>query len=100
MRLSAAQTRMILDSARDLFGENVRVTLFGSRVDDSARGGDVDLLVEVSGPVDHPAVMMARLSARISRALHGRKVDVVISAPNMADLAIHRVARESGVRLQ
>jgi predicted nucleotidyltransferase len=99
LRLSDAQTRMILESARDLFGEDVRVTLFGSRADDSSRGGDVDLLVEVSGPVDHPAVMMARLSARISRGLHGRKVDVVISASNLADQAIHRVARESGVRL-
>lgn len=99
MRLSARQIQIIRESARELFGEDARVTLFGSRADDSARGGDVDLLVDVPGPVDQAALMMARLSSRISRAMGGRKVDVVISAPNLNEQSIHRVARETGVRL-
>lgn len=50
MRLSPAQTDVILSCVRQQYGADVRVMLFGSRLDDSARGGDVDLLVETAGP--------------------------------------------------
>ena len=50
MRLSVDQTRLILRCVRQQFGADAGVKLFGSRLDDSARGGDVDLLVETQGP--------------------------------------------------
>jgi predicted nucleotidyltransferase len=62
-------------------------------------GGDVDLLVDSERSVDHPALLAASLSARISRCLQGRKVDVLIAAPNLAVLPIHTVAREEGQAL-
>jgi hypothetical protein len=34
----------------------------------------------------------ARVSASVSRVLHGRKVDVVVSAPNLMRLPIHEIA--------
>ncbi len=43
--------------------------------------------------------LAASLSARISRCLQGRKVDVLIAAPNLAVLPIHTVAREEGQAL-
>ena len=46
MRLSPAQSRVILHCIRQQFGADANVMLFGSRLDDAARGGDVDLLVE------------------------------------------------------
>lgn len=64
--------------AQQTVGYPVRVLLFGSRLDDTARGGDVDLLIELTEPVDNPAVLSATLSARISRVLDGRKVDVLL----------------------
>jgi predicted nucleotidyltransferase len=48
MRLSAAQAEVILNCVRQQFGADARVMLFGSRLDDAARGGDVDLLVETA----------------------------------------------------
>ena len=50
MRLSTTQTRVILHCVRQQFGEDASVMLFGSRLDDTARGGDVDLLVESAAP--------------------------------------------------
>lgn len=73
--------------------------LFGSRLDDNASGGDVDLLLEVPEPVERPALLSARFGARVSRALGGRKVDVLIAAPNLARLPIHELAIERGQRL-
>ncbi len=56
----------------------------------------MDLLVEFNDPVDEPAQMVARLSARVSRALYGRKVDVVLTAPNLGLQPIHKIARMEG----
>ncbi len=60
---------------------------------------DVDLLVEMPDPVDNPAMLAAQLSERISRALQGRKIDVLLSAPNLQRQTIHDTAREQGVLL-
>lgn len=46
MRLTPTQHQQILQATRLNFGANANVWLFGSRVDDSRRGGDVDLYVE------------------------------------------------------
>ena len=43
MRLSVTQQQCILQATRQNFGDDAKVWLFGSRVDDTRRGGDVDL---------------------------------------------------------
>ena len=96
MRLTATQAKTIRDMAHDLFGDAVRVILFGSRLDDTAHGGDVDLMLEIPEPVEHPALMAARMAARVSRAMRGRKVDVLLSAPNLRRLPIHEIASREG----
>ncbi len=73
--------------------------LFGSRTDDRRTGGDIDLLIETSEPVDNPALTIAELSARLIRLLQGRKVDIVLSAPNLAQQSIHRQAKTTGIPL-
>jgi len=46
MRLSAAQIEAIKQETAHFFGAQAEVWLFGSRVDDTQRGGDVDLYVK------------------------------------------------------
>lgn len=46
MRLSRIERDVIVREARESFGPDARVKLFGSRTDDSRRGGDIDLLVQ------------------------------------------------------
>lgn len=99
MRLTPSQIDHIRVIAHQLLGESVRVTLFGSRVRDDLKGGDVDLLVEVNECVDNPALMSARMASRVSRAMNGRKVDVVLKAPNLLQQPIHRIARQTGILL-
>ena len=99
MRLTPAQIERIRSAVADLAGAQATVRLFGSRLDDSARGGDVDLLVEVVEPVAEPALLAARIAGRVSRLLDGRKVDVVLAAPNLKELPIHHVARREGIVL-
>lgn len=99
MRLSPHQQRVIRETAHELLGPDARVRLFGSRLDDSARGGDIDLQVEVQHPVYRPARTAAELAAALSRRLSGRRVDVVIAAPNLRRLSVHDVAAREGVPL-
>lgn len=96
MRLTDQQIRSIREFSRQVAGEHCRIRLFGSRLDDAALGGDIDLLLEMPDPVNNPAVLAAQLSARISRAMGGRKVDVIILAPNLRHLPIHDIALAEG----
>jgi predicted nucleotidyltransferase len=99
MRLSDPQIAAIRQVVLEQAGVAATVRLFGSRLDDAAKGGDVDLLVEIPSPVADPAPLAARIAGRISRALDGRKVDVVLAAPNLKTLPIHEVARREGCLL-
>jgi predicted nucleotidyltransferase len=99
MRLTAEQITIIKHATYELAGHDARTWLFGSRVDDQSKGGDVDLLVEVDAEVIEPAQLSAKIATRVSLAMHGRKVDVIIKAPNLKQLPIHIVALQEGVRL-
>ena len=46
MRLTQLQHNIIIQETQKLFGTSVIVRLFGSRVDDELKGGDIDLLLE------------------------------------------------------
>jgi len=99
MRLTDTQVDLIKRHAREVAGATVNIWLFGSRLDDSQRGGDIDLLLEFADPVVHPALLSARIAARLSRHLAGRRVDVIIDAPNLQRLPVHDVAFSTGRRL-
>jgi len=96
MRLTDQQIEAIRQLARQIGGDQSRVRVFGSRLDDAAHGGDLDLMLELLEPVANPALMAAQMSAQVSRAMHGRKVDVLLSAPNLMRLSIHEVAFKEG----
>jgi predicted nucleotidyltransferase len=98
MRLSPAEVAAIKAAAREAFGDGAVVRLFGSRVDDSARGGDIDLHVEA----DHGAADLAhaaRFRSLLWQALDEEQVDVVVRARDAAPSWLDRAARREGVIL-
>ena len=99
MRISSQQQQQIKRLIEEVTGKDAKVILFGSRLDDNRRGGDLDLLVELTDKIDNPAWLAARLTAKISRLMAGRSVDVILSAPNLKNLSIHQHAKLSGVAL-
>ena len=46
MRLTNVEINSIKQSAIDIFGADVQVFLFGSRVDDTKKGGVIDLYIK------------------------------------------------------
>lgn len=96
MRLAAEQIGHIVSATRELLGPQVRVWLFGSRVDDTRRGGDIDLLVEADHHIEQPVWAAAQLTARLQRRLGERRIDVLVTDPTMHPEPIHDVARSQG----
>jgi predicted nucleotidyltransferase len=96
MRLTNDQVHAIRQLASQVAGKGARVRVFGSRLDDSAHGGDLDLMLEMAESVENPALMAAQLSGLISRSMDGRKVDVLLVAPNLMRLPIHEIAFQEG----
>lgn len=99
MRLSRSQLVAIEDAARECFEPRSTVRLFGSRLDDARRGGDIDLLVETPEPLEPKTLVerRTRFIARLYRLLGEQRIDVLIVPAGAADdRPIIRVARREG----
>ena len=87
MRLSEFQVKTIKNSIQKHFGEKAEVWLFGSRLHDEKRGGDIDLLVrsDLSGTEAMRQKLQA-LSA-MQMAMGDQKIDLVLAprleSPNL-----------------
>ncbi|MCX7085688.1 MAG: nucleotidyltransferase domain-containing protein [Methylococcales bacterium] len=99
MRLTDGQIETIRTVSKQIAGADAKIRLFGSRLNDELQGGDLDLMLEVSEPVENPALLSAQMAAKISRIMYGRKVDVILYAPNLMRLPIHDIALKEGVLL-
>ncbi|MFZ4701461.1 MAG: nucleotidyltransferase family protein, partial [Candidatus Methylumidiphilus sp.] len=75
MRLTPTQHKQILQFAHLNFGADANVWLFGSRVDDTQRGGDVDLYVETAQANTLWSALRCKIALEESLDLH---VDLVV----------------------
>lgn len=96
MRLTPDQIAAILDCARKTLGPDPQVWLFGSRVDDSKKGGDIDLYVVVDDTVDLWDAEVA-FGAELWKALGDRKIDIALRRRNDPRKPIHEIAESTGV---
>ena len=74
---------------------NASIYLFGSRVDDSRKGGDIDLLIFSENLTYHDKIKIKKL---LFQEIEDQKIDIII-AKNDADPFV-RLALEQGVPLK
>lgn len=100
MRLTPQQIAAIRQASQEAFGAGAQVWLFGSRVDDNKRGGDIDLLVNPASEEAEAATLARKLRflGLLERQLGERKIDVVIEKSDDAR-SIVQVAHDTGVCL-
>lgn len=96
MRLNQPQIHTILGLVEEVYGKHAAVHLFGSRLDDSATGGDIDLLLEL--PTKRSLREEIQLSAKLEHEL-GVPVDLITTFPQQPSRAIVEIARMTGTRL-
>jgi len=94
MRLTPTEIEMIKKTFYEVFGDG-KIYLFGSRVDDSLKGGDIDLFVDTvtTNKLQKKIEFLSALKQRIG----DQKIDVVISKDYTR--LIEREALEKGIKL-
>lgn len=98
MRLDPDEIEAIRAAVHAVCGPRATVRVFGSRADDRARGGDLDLLVEVELGQATLANEVA-LRDRIEPALDDLRVDIVFCERGRPQSPMVRIAQRDGVLL-
>jgi len=99
MRIPPNYQTTITETAVKVFGAGASVWLFGSRLDDAAKGGDVDLLIKLESPTADKAVLAARYNSLLQMKLGLQKFDILVIDPSTPLKQIHQQALSKGVRL-
>jgi hypothetical protein len=89
MRLSDDQIRNLRNTVSSLIKDVTEIRVFGSRLDDSCRGGDLDLVVESEH--QHGIIKKADLKIALEKVL-GLPVDVLFVAKNGTRSVFERLA--------
>ena len=78
MRLQDFEISTIKSAASHIFGNGSKVVLFGSRVNDDVKGGDIDLYIQ---PSDKNNLWEKKIDflVQLKSAIGDQKIDVVIS---------------------
>ena len=98
MRITPLEREIIVREVNKWFGSNSRVVLFGSRTDDMAKGGDIDLFVVPACSSDlymKKIYFLVSLKSKIGE----QKIDVVIQADEEDDRLIIETAQKEGILL-
>ena len=93
MRLKDSEQVVILSTVKSL-DENARVYLFGSRVDDTKNGGDIDLLV-ISDKLTRDDKRTIKI--KLYELLGEQKIDIVLAADDSEPFV--KLALGTGVEL-
>ncbi len=99
MRLTEHAISVIRHLVRQHFGHKANVYLFGSRVDDAKRGGDIDLYVDIAETLDDKAGAVLKFNATLQATLGEQRIDVIVRDGATRSLPIHEQAKRTGVRL-
>ena len=97
MRITHEEKDKIIRYSKKYFGAGSKLYLFGSRVYDDKKGGDIDLFLESISDVD----MQVQIEFLKQLYLHvtPRKVDLVIKSPSKKDQPIYHTAKKEGILL-
>ena len=96
MRLQISEINAIKSITQKIFGEGSRVILFGSRVYDNVKGGDIDLYLQT--PDDSAAAeKKIKYLVALKSTLGDQKIDVILSKDRFRP--IEQEAIKNGIEL-
>jgi len=100
MRLTDHQQQLIKENTQQVFGIGSNVLLFGSRTNDSERGGDIDLLIELAKPTKNLLRKNLTLNALLQQAMGGaQKIDIITFITGSVKNKLQAQAFSTGIRL-
>ena len=102
MRLSQEQLEVMRSTVSEMIpaGARYQLTLFGSRLDDDVRGGDVDIYLEIAGLArQKQQILKRRLRPRLEEMLD-LPVDLIIQDHTEPLTLVSKIARKQGEVIQ
>jgi len=98
MRLTKYEKKAIKDTFKEVFKEG-DIYLFGSRIDDSQRGGDIDLYIDLKHSLDSENTIdkKSKFRLKLYELIGEQKIDVIVSIDK--ERSIEKVALSQGVKL-
>lgn len=100
MRISTQDLAIIRQVFSQYFGQQDQLWLFGSRVDDNKRGGDIDFYIETQLLREESYEAERAFVRQLHVELGDQKIDVVVKYTDSDEnMLIYRVAKARGVRL-
>jgi len=97
MRLNAETKDKIIKYASQYFGPDIKLYLFGSRIYDHKKGGDIDLYLESLKEID--INHQVKFLNSIYKYATERKIDLIVKTPSSKDKPIYHTAKQEGILL-
>ena len=97
MRLTKQQTNTITQTVSRLAGTGAAVYLFGSRLNDHAKGGDIDLFIESDTPLS--LIHRAKIKMELEFQL-GLPVDIVSKSRGTVATPFQIIAQSNSAQLE
>lgn len=101
MRLSEQYRTVIKQTTREVWGNQASIVLFGSRMDDTIRGGDIDLLVDPKTKLTAQELVRnkIRFLSQLDIQLGEQKIDLIVLTDENRTMGIVRTALQKGIEL-
>ena len=96
MRITELEKKAIVGAVFNV-DPNAKVWLFGSRVDDNKKGGDIDIAI-FSEKIDKDVMQKIQVRRFICDRIGEQKIDIVTT--NSGQEAIFKLAVAEGIQLQ
>lgn len=77
MRITKEEKEIIISTIRKYFGNGSNIYLFGSRINDTKKGGDIDLYVESDLPIKELVKAKVKVLVELEDKLGERKIVIV-----------------------
>jgi predicted nucleotidyltransferase len=98
MRLSSFEQNSIVTNFKNYF-PNSKLYLFGSRADNTKKGGDIDLYIETTSD-EYDYLKVLELNSKIQNEIGWQKIDIVVNQlDKKQDKFIYKNAKNTGVLL-
>ncbi len=78
MRINLDEIKLIKKAFKEIFG-NGKIYLFGSRIDDTKRGGDIDLYIVPDEKIDNLLDKKIKFLIKLDKYLGEQKIDVIVA---------------------
>lgn len=97
MRLRQNEIEAIKEVTKAIFGENASIILFGSRTNDSLKGGDIDLLILCNRKISSSEKYQLKIKflVQLKKIVGDQKIDVLIEENQQQSFFLKTVKNEA-----